>query len=137
MRLPTGFLPTEDQGYAIVGVQLPDAASQVRTREVVDKVEAILKETPGVGDWVMIGGSSVLDQADRLERGARSTSRWTPWEERTGAELSQDAILANLRGRFAGDPGGDRLRLPAAGHPGPGRRPAASRCSSRTAAASA
>ena len=35
-RLPTGFLPTEDQGYAIVGIQLPDAASQARTREVVE-----------------------------------------------------------------------------------------------------
>ncbi len=38
-KLPTGFLPTEDQGYAIVGIQLPDAASQTRTRAVVDKVE--------------------------------------------------------------------------------------------------
>ena len=36
-RLPTGFLPTEDQGYAIVAVQLPDAASQDRTREVVEQ----------------------------------------------------------------------------------------------------
>ncbi len=44
-RLPTGFLPTEDQGYAIVGIQLPDAASQARTRAVVDEVSAILKET--------------------------------------------------------------------------------------------
>ena len=46
-RLPTGFLPTEDQGYAIVGIQLPDAASQARTRAVVEKVETILKKTPG------------------------------------------------------------------------------------------
>ena len=39
-KLPTGFLPIEDQGYVIVGVQLPDAASQARTRAVVDRVEA-------------------------------------------------------------------------------------------------
>src|SRR5690242_13039794 len=47
-KLPTGFLPTEDQGYAIVGLQLPDAASQARTRAVVDHLSAILKKTPGV-----------------------------------------------------------------------------------------
>ena len=39
-RLPTGFLPVEDQGYAIVGIQLPDAASQSRTRQVVAKGRA-------------------------------------------------------------------------------------------------
>ncbi len=67
-RLPTGFLPVEDQGYAVVGVQLPDAASQVRTRAVVARVEEILKKTPGVKTWVQIGGNSVLDADDRLER---------------------------------------------------------------------
>ena len=63
MRLPTGFLPTEDQGFAILGVQLPDAASQTRTRAVVDKVSAILKRTPGVQSWFLIGGQSIMDQA--------------------------------------------------------------------------
>ena len=49
-KLPTGFLPTEDQGYAIMGVQLPDAASLERTgHEVTDKVSAILKKTPASG----------------------------------------------------------------------------------------
>ncbi len=38
-QLPTGFMPDEDQGYAIVGMQLPDAASQVRTRAVVRQGE--------------------------------------------------------------------------------------------------
>ena len=37
-QLPTGFLPTEDQGYLLVHVQLPDAAAQERTGEVLDKV---------------------------------------------------------------------------------------------------
>src|SRR5206468_11223726 len=62
-RLPTGFLPTEDQGYAIMGVQLPDAASLARTRAVTDKLTMILKSTPGVRGWFLIGGNSLLDNA--------------------------------------------------------------------------
>ncbi len=38
-RQPTGFLPTEDQGYLIASVQLPDAASLDRTRDVVERVK--------------------------------------------------------------------------------------------------
>ncbi|MDR3633705.1 MAG: multidrug efflux RND transporter permease subunit [Isosphaeraceae bacterium] len=62
-QLPSGFLPTEDQGYAIMGVQLPDAASQERTREVVKEINAILEKTPGVRGWFMNGGNSLLDNA--------------------------------------------------------------------------
>ena len=98
-RLPTGFLPTEDQGYAIVGVQLPDAASQSRTRAVVEKLNAILKETPGVANWVMIGGNSVLD-ATVASNAATYYVVWDPWEKRNRPELRQDAILANLRRKF-------------------------------------
>src|SRR5262249_12191352 len=79
-RLPTGFLPTEDQGYAIIGVQLPDAASQARTREVVGRVESILKSTPGVESWVMIGGNSVLDQTI-ASNAATFYVPWKPYEE--------------------------------------------------------
>src|SRR5512135_1893557 len=98
-RLPTGFLPTEDQGYAIVGVQLPDAASQARTRAVVEKVDAILKKTPGIANWVMIGGNSVLD-ATVASNSATYYIVWEPWEERTDPGLGQEAILAKLRGQF-------------------------------------
>ena len=41
-------MPHEDQGYAIMGVQLPDAASQERTRVVVDKIDEILTNTPAL-----------------------------------------------------------------------------------------
>ena len=43
VSLPTGFMPVEDQGYILVHVQLPDAASQERTNEVLDKIDAVLK----------------------------------------------------------------------------------------------
>ena len=99
-RLPTGFLPTEDQGYAIVGLQLPDASSQARTREVVRKVEEIFKKTPGLAHWVMIGGQSVLDQTV-ASNAATFYVRWAPYEERTTPETQQDAIINHLRGEFA------------------------------------
>jgi len=97
-RLPTGFLPTEDQGYAIVGIQLPDAASQQRTRAVVDQVEAIFKKTEGIATWVQIGGNSILD-ATVASNAATMYVTYKPWEER-GEEHSQEKILAELRQRF-------------------------------------
>ena len=53
---PTGFLPTEDQGFAVLFARLPDGASQPRAREVSEKIGAILKKTPGIASWVTIGG---------------------------------------------------------------------------------
>ena len=47
---PTGFLPTEDQGYAILLARLPDASSQPRAKRVSDQIEAILKRTRGVAE---------------------------------------------------------------------------------------
>ena len=116
-----GFLPTEDQGYAIVGIQLPDAASQERTRAVVEPRSRRSSRRPRASrSWVMIGGLSVLDQAN-ASNAALLYVRWTPYDERTVPELSQEAILAQAPRPVPGDPGGDRLHLPAAGHPGPGR----------------
>ncbi|WP_406694457.1 multidrug efflux RND transporter permease subunit [Singulisphaera sp. Ch08] len=98
-QLPTGFLPTEDQGYAIVGIQLPDAASQIRTRAVVDQVSAILKKTPGVKGWFLIGGQSILDQAIASNAAAMYIT-YEPWEEREGKPgQSQDEILGNFMGQ--------------------------------------
>ena len=95
-QLPTGFMPQEDQGYAILGVQLPDAASQVRTRAVVRKLSEILRETPGVENWFMIGGMSILDQA-AASNGAAFYVTFAPWSQRTGRdELSQNGILKAL-----------------------------------------
>jgi HAE1 family hydrophobic/amphiphilic exporter-1 len=96
LQLPTGFLPNEDQGYAIIGVQLPDAASQLRTREVLAEIDKILADTDGVQKWTTIGGRSVLDQAT-ASNAATIYVRWEPFEERTTPELGQEAIVGRLR----------------------------------------
>lgn len=99
--LPTGFLPTEDQGYIIAGIQLPDAAAQPRTRKVVEKVNHIIADTPGVAAWNTVGGNSILDQAT-ASNAATFYIVFDPWEERTDPQLSQEAILDGLRHRLHG-----------------------------------
>ena len=98
-KLPTGFLPTEDQGYAVVGLQLPDAASQTRTRAAVKRVESVLRKTPGIKTWVQIGGNSILDQAT-ASNAATFYVVYEPWEERAKHRLDQGTILASLRREF-------------------------------------
>jgi HAE1 family hydrophobic/amphiphilic exporter-1 len=99
-RVPTGFLPVEDQGYFITSIQLPDAASQERTREVVDKVDAIIAETPGVAHWFSIGGLSLLD-GSTSSNAATVFVRVTDWSERRDPSLSLDGIIAGLKQKFA------------------------------------
>ena len=99
VSLPTGFMPTEDQGYMLVHVQLPDAASQERTNEVLDKIDAILKQTNGVADWVIFGGFNLID-GTASSNTAIVFVTLAPWEERTEPALRQEAILAGLQGQF-------------------------------------
>ncbi len=98
-RQPTGFLPTEDQGYAIVFATLPDAAAQPRVKAVSDKVDAILEKTPGVANWVTIGGLSIVDNAN-VSNVFSTFVIYESWEKR-GKDLSQDVIVANLQKEMA------------------------------------
>ncbi len=100
--LPTGFLPMEDQGFAIAGAQLPDAASQARMRRVVSEMNRIFSETPGVWNWNSVGGSSILDGTN-ASNAATFYVVFRPWAERTTPELSQEAILGHLRQRLAAE----------------------------------
>jgi HAE1 family hydrophobic/amphiphilic exporter-1 len=99
-RIPTGFLPVEDQGYFITSVQLPDAASQERTREVVDKIDAIIAETPGVAHWFSIGGMSLLD-GSTASNAATVFVRLTDWSERRDPSLSLNGIIGGMQRQFA------------------------------------
>jgi len=94
VRRPTGFLPTEDQGYAILFARLPDAASQPRAREVSDKIASILRKTPGIASWVTIGGFSILDAAN-VATVNTTFIVYEDWSKR-GSALSQDKIVSSL-----------------------------------------
>ncbi len=94
--LPTGFLPTEDQGYAMATVQLPDAASVQRTHEVVERVNAVLVETDGVEDYMTVVGHALMDSAVA----SNAAAFWVifePFEERTEPSLQQDVIMAKVQ----------------------------------------
>src|SRR5262249_36322175 len=96
---PTGFIPAQDKGYLLVNVQLPDAASVGRTREVVERIEAIALKTPGVKHSVAISGQSILLGANASNFGALYLML-DDFERRAGPGLSSEAIAAALQERF-------------------------------------
>jgi HAE1 family hydrophobic/amphiphilic exporter-1 len=99
MSIPTAFLPIEDQGYAIAAYQLPDAASQERAREVSKKMNTIISKTPGVQDWITVGGFSALDETNASNAGALYIV-FKDRAEREEEDLTQEVILAKLQGEF-------------------------------------
>src|SRR5262249_18562614 len=59
-RLPTGFIPTQDKGYLLASIQLPDAAAVGRTKDAIDKIEKVILSTPGVRYTTSVAGNSFL-----------------------------------------------------------------------------
>jgi multidrug efflux pump len=98
-QTPTGFIPQQDKGYLLVNVQLPDASSVTRTKEVVEKIEAIALKTPGVKHSVAISGQSILLGANASNFGALYLML-DDFDERTAKGLSGDVIAARLQERF-------------------------------------
>jgi HAE1 family hydrophobic/amphiphilic exporter-1 len=99
-RLPTGFLPVEDQGYILATVQLPDASSLTRTKEVTDRMNKIVSSTPGVDTWFSIGGNS-LAEGIAASNMATLFVRFKDWEDRHGPDETMQGILAALNKQFA------------------------------------
>jgi HAE1 family hydrophobic/amphiphilic exporter-1 len=85
-RVPTGFLPIEDQGYLIAAVQLPDGASLERTQKVLDQVSDIARKTPGVEQVVTIGGISALDNSASLANAGVAYIILKDWDARGKGE---------------------------------------------------
>jgi HAE1 family hydrophobic/amphiphilic exporter-1 len=98
-RVPTGFFPNEDQGYALIAVALPDAAAQPRTREVLKKIDNVLRNTEGVNSWFAIGGMSFIEQSN-APNFATLFVTFKAWDERLEKGLTLDAMLANLTRGF-------------------------------------
>ena len=92
---PTGFLPSEDQGYAMYNVQLPDAASKARTNAVVEKLNQALATLPGIESFISVSGYSLLDGANA----SNCAAFWIifkPWEERGKQGLGLEAMIGQL-----------------------------------------
>jgi HAE1 family hydrophobic/amphiphilic exporter-1 len=94
-RLPTSFVPDEDQGYFYLNIQLPNAASLQRTREVATEIETILSKTPGVKYTTSVLGFSLLS----LVRTSYNAFMWVtmePWDDRTTRAQQFQVIKAHL-----------------------------------------
>jgi HAE1 family hydrophobic/amphiphilic exporter-1 len=110
-RLPSGFLPEEDQGYLYVNVQLPFAASLDRTVAVCQQVEEIALATPGVKNCTTVAGFSLLS----FSRNTYSASIWVSlkdWGERTKPEERYEAIKAHLNQKLSRIPGAIAFSFP-------------------------
>jgi HAE1 family hydrophobic/amphiphilic exporter-1 len=81
-RVPTGFLPIEDQGYVLVAVQLPDGAALSRTKAALDQVSAIASKDEAVAEVIAISGISVLDNSAPLANAGVAYVILKDWSER-------------------------------------------------------
>jgi HAE1 family hydrophobic/amphiphilic exporter-1 len=99
-KLPSGFLPDEDNGYALIGVQLPDAASLQRTRAVFKKVEAIMGQTEGIRTYNTIAGYSFFTRSAASYAGTGFIG-FKPWSERGREDLTAKAIVRKLNAQFS------------------------------------
>jgi HAE1 family hydrophobic/amphiphilic exporter-1 len=102
-RLPSSFLPDEDQGYAFINMQLPNAASLERTSAVAGQVEQILAKTPGVRYTTSVIGFSLLSYV-RTSYNAFFFVTLKPWDERKSRAEQYQAIKARLNGALSGLP---------------------------------
>jgi multidrug efflux pump len=99
-KLPSGFVPDEDQGYAIIGVQLPDGASMQRTRAVYDKINDIISKQPGIRTSNGVAGFSFFTRTAASYLGTGFIGL-EPWAERGAKDLTATTIIRSLNAAFA------------------------------------
>ncbi|MBW4707117.1 multidrug efflux RND transporter permease subunit [Roseobacter sp. YSTF-M11] len=98
-KVPTGFIPDADQGYAIVVVQLPDGASLERTDEVIRQATEVALGTPGVTNAVAFAGFSGATFTNASNQGVIFTT-FESFEARGKSGLDAGAIVGQLFGRM-------------------------------------
>ena len=103
-RVPTSFLPDEDQGYAYVSMQLPNGASLERTNAVVEQVEKVIMNTPGVAQSTCFVGFSLLSFA-RTTYNATFFVNFKLWDERKTREEQFQTLKAHLNQELSKLPG--------------------------------
>jgi len=118
-RLPSSFLPEEDQGYVFIQLQLPDASSLERTDQACRKIEDFLSKTPGVQYTTTVIGFSLLSLAQNTYS-AFFFVWFKPWGERTKPEEQYQAIKAHINKELAGLSEGIGFAFPPPAIPGVG-----------------
>lgn len=96
-RLPSGFLPTEDQGYLITAVQAPPGATQERTDEALEPITDFWLAREEVENLVVVRGFSFFGQG---QNNALMFAAFKPWDERTAEGSGAAEILGQAMGQF-------------------------------------
>jgi hydrophobe/amphiphile efflux-1 (HAE1) family protein len=100
VSIPTGFIPNQDQGYLIVNVQMPDAASIERTQDTMTRISEIARQTPGVRGAFTVAGLSILTRSNSSAAGVMFVPL-LPFDQRSkDPQQSADSIAARLSTRF-------------------------------------
>ncbi|HVG27907.1 MAG TPA: multidrug efflux RND transporter permease subunit [Acidobacteriaceae bacterium] len=118
-KLPTGFIPQEDQGYMFAALQLPDAASLQRTDAAAQKVTKALLDTPGIGGVVAVNGFSLLTLTQSTNTAFFFVSL-KPWDQRTSRDQQLAAIQASVQQKLGGVSEGLAFNFPPPAIPGIG-----------------
>lgn len=118
-RLPSSFLPNEDQGFVFLNVQLPAASSLQRTDEVCRQIEEILKDTPGVQSYNTVVGFSLLSGVQTTYNGFFFVTL-KPWGVRDDVGLTADVISQDLNMKLAAFPAAMAFVFPPPAIPGVG-----------------
>jgi hydrophobe/amphiphile efflux-1 (HAE1) family protein len=118
LRIPSTFLPVEDQGYFFVVIQLPDGASLERTDVVAKQVREVLQNTPGVDIVGSISGLNFLTNAAQ-SNSAVEFAILKPWDRRPPGQGASD-IVASVRPKLLGLPGAIALSFDPPSIPGLG-----------------
>ena len=98
--VPGGFVPEEDQGYFLINLQLPDAASLERTDQVSSKVESILEQMQGIESVTTVAGFSLLTSS-LSPNNAFFFISLKHWQERGAPELHVNSIINSLNQKLA------------------------------------
>jgi HAE1 family hydrophobic/amphiphilic exporter-1 len=99
-KLPTGFVPEEDQGYGVVAVQLPEGASMQRTRAVYEKINEVILKQKGIKYFNGVAGFSLLTRTASSYSGTLFFA-FDPWSERKSPELTSAGIIKSLNAAFS------------------------------------
>jgi HAE1 family hydrophobic/amphiphilic exporter-1 len=118
-RLPSSFLPDEDQGYLFVNMQLPDASSLERTDEAAREVEKVLANTPGVEYTTSVVGFSLLSFV-QTSYNAFFFVTLKPWDHRTAKDEQYKAINVHLNQALSRLPAGTAFSFSPPSIPGVG-----------------
>ncbi len=94
---PRGFIPSQDMGYLLVNIQLPDSASLERTQAVIDQINVLAHKVPGVNATVGIAGQSLLLNAFGSNFGTMFCTL-DGFDKRKTQDLYYETIMNKLRG---------------------------------------